>query len=519
MKKNIFYIIFLVVIFASCKKEKGESFMSNRTIDSFSVVTAHLDPAYPYARAYMDSLVENEIIIDSLAPGEISNNKDTLVKAYIKLSSYFFDIDSIVFLKAGFCWSTTQTQPTMRNAFFQYTITDSTKINIDDYTFEFSDRIDYLKTDTRYYVRSFVIGRDLHENRYDTAYNQQVLSFRTRIAEDVWFSKKLISGMPRYEAVSFVLNNEAYIAGGENGAAPLRDCWKYNSSDDTWSQAGDMRFSRKSAVAFVINDKYDLKRAYVGLGIVDALGTKSDEFESYNSTNNSWEINTYRKFEGGKRSNAVAFVLKDLQGKDAAFVGFGENNYPVTDLYWYDLKADTAGSLLAWKQINATGLPNYGITEACATEINNKAYIFGGVNGNGDYQKNMVIYDPTISVTEPQGHFSVVSNFKGTPRANASMFSLTYEKNGETFNYVYVGTGRTNGDVYLNDFWGYDLNQGIWIQKSYFKGEPCEGAVGFDIVKDHDDYGLKVLSRGFIGTGKTKNESTIWTRELWEYLP
>jgi len=520
MKRNIFYIVFLMVLFTNCKKEQGESFLVNHAVDALTMVKTNT--AYPYAKAYLDSLIENEIVIDTLLPGQISTKKDTLVKAVVTLEVNLFDIDSLILLKTGLCWSETDTAPDMSNSY----IFANATITIKDNTFKFNNEISHLKTDTRYYVRSFVIATDLRSGRVDTGYNQQVLNFRTRIPKDVWFSKKLFTGTPRSEAATFVVDNYAYIAGGENGKVPMKDTWRYDANNDAWSQCADMEIPRTSAVAFVVPAKDGVKRGYVGLGIVDANGTKTADFINYNPGYNYWGKDfIYRDFEGGERVNAIAFTLTDNLGKARAFVGFGENKYPLNDLYWYDQKGDTAGSTLAWRHINASGLPGdvltHGLTEACATELNNKGYIFGGINGSGVYQKNLIIFD--LETNYPDGTYSVISNFTGSPRANGAMFSLTFEQDGATENYVYISTGRTNNNVsgaasfYLDDLWGYDINQATWERKSNYKGQACEGGIGFDIKKDHDDYGLKVLSRGFIGMGK--NSGNTLSREIWEYLP
>ncbi len=534
MKKNIIYLTFLFVILASCSKEKGAEMTVGRLITNETLIKSN--SAYPYAKAVLDSVLEKATIIDSLLPGQTSTKKDTLVRGYAKLEAYFYDIDSLRFLKAGFCWSTTNAFPEITNSEYRYTVKDSTIFEENMYEFTMLDSLRYLKTDTRYYLRSFVIARDLRSGRVDTGYNQNVLDFRTRIAEDVWFYKKPFSGLSRSEAATFVIDNIMYMAGGENGSYPLNDLWAYNPNTDSWTQPALLPTPRARGVAFAIIGKADYYVGYIGLGIIDAQGTPSDKFEIYSPEHNTWD-ESYRKFEGGARHDAVAFTLTGADGRPVAYVGFGCNDifkqelnayvhHPASDLYKYNIKADTAASLLTWNSVGVSGLPTYGIVEACATSIGNRAYIFGGykhktADGTGvkEYQKNLFIYD-NLSNQEIGGNFAIIGDFPGLPRANAAMFSLSFTKDNQNRSFIYFGTGRTadadGKEYYLNDFWGFDLQQASWVRLSNYKGDACEGAIGFHVKKNHDDYGLNVLDRGYIGTGRTAKKLS---NEIWEYLP
>ena len=67
-----------------------------------------------------------------------------------------------------------------------------------------------------------------------------------------------LNGPARSEAVSFVINNLAYIGTGWDGLnTRFTDFWKYDPVGNVWSQVTSMPDStaRSSAVAFAANNK------------------------------------------------------------------------------------------------------------------------------------------------------------------------------------------------------------------------------------------------------------------------
>ena len=99
-------------------------------------------------------------------------------------------------------------------------------------------------------------------------------------ASDSWRNLKGLSALerqgtagqdfpvPRTNAVAFVQNNRAYIAGGSvsttpSNATPLADVWEFDPATDTWRlvTGGVLAAQRESAVAFAIGNY-----GYIGLG-------------------------------------------------------------------------------------------------------------------------------------------------------------------------------------------------------------------------------------------------------------
>src|SRR5674476_1180928 len=65
-----------------------------------------------------------------------------------------------------------------------------------------------------------------------------------------WVSKSDLDGVARSEAVSFVVNDTAYIGTGYDGNVRLNDLWQYDAVKNFWTQKADFPgVPRSSAVA------------------------------------------------------------------------------------------------------------------------------------------------------------------------------------------------------------------------------------------------------------------------------
>lgn len=66
----------------------------------------------------------------------------------------------------------------------------------------------------------------------------------------------------RYSAVAFQIGNYAYVGSGSDAYEnPLTDFWRYDPSDDSWTEIVPLPIGRVSAVAFAIDGT-----GYVGTG-------------------------------------------------------------------------------------------------------------------------------------------------------------------------------------------------------------------------------------------------------------
>ncbi|MFT5601528.1 MAG: N-acetylneuraminic acid mutarotase [Flavobacteriales bacterium] len=226
------------------------------------------------------------------------------------------------------------------------------------------------------------------------------------------------SGLNRNSAVSFVIDNKAYVGTG-NGSAPfLDDIWEYDPIAEVWTQKASFGGSpRRQAIGFAIDSL-----GYIGTG-EDANGLTND-FWQYNPSNNSWvEV---AEFIGTARKQAVGAVMGAL-----GYVGTGNDGSYRRDFYEYNPNLDV------WTlKPMFFGSPRYGAT---AFAMFPNLYIATG-------------YDNTLSYKNDVWEYNFFTNtwtqkidFPGDGRVNASSFVV----DGIGF----LGTGY-NG-TYLDDFYAY----------------------------------------------------------------
>lgn len=504
MKKNLIYIFAFVIFLSSCVIENGKDNKIYRVPNGKEYITLYESLLYASA------------------------DKDVLYKKGTKNFEFHTKIndintDSIEILQVGLCWKydngngdtipyVPKINSELEGAILQE-VTDNLLFE-DSIVFKVNEYVGY---DSVYHVRSFIIAKDLRWERIDTGYNQIIARVRTRIPENFWIRKGNYSGGNREDATSFVLDNEAYVFGGFDGLNIYNDTWKYDPETDTWEQKGSSGVSpqgRKGAVAFVVDGN-----AWVGLGVTESTTNKVDStFIYYTASTNSWR-KKYAEFPSS-RQNSIAFSLQ-VGEKQRGFVGFGMNSNGIEtgDLYMYLQEADTAGTILAWAQVPVSGNTPLERTGACVTVIENRAFMFGG-SDDGEYYNDFWMFDAVSNY--PNGTWTKIQeDFPGDARANAVSFSLEYERNDVDYKVVYVGTGISSNGL-LNDFYKYDLANQYWSEISFLGGpgdfgEPREGAVAFDIIKNHDEYGLGVLNRGFVIGGRTDENAAV--KEVWEYFP
>lgn len=167
-------------------------------------------------------------------------------------------------------------------------------------------------------------------------------------------------GNARSGAVSFVINNVAYVGLGNNSDSVMRTFKKYDPAVGEWEAAATFPgTARTEAVAFVIGEK-----AYVGLGRSKYPFSYYSDFYEYNPQSNEWT--QIADFGGSANYNAVAFASTEF-----GFVGTGRNADGDTNAFWkYNPQENT------WTQVaNVNGGARNG---AVAFFINGKGYVSGG---------------------------------------------------------------------------------------------------------------------------------------------
>ena len=196
-------------------------------------------------------------------------------------------------------------------------------------------------------------------------------------ATNQWTQKADFAGGARYDAVGFAVNGKGYIGCGYDGNY-LKDVWEYTpgtaaADPGTWLHVASVGGSKRSAaMAFVINNK-----AYV-LGGNNNGEVQKDLWE-YNQTANEWIEKTkpynyssesYDDDYGSiARQNGVTFVIDNY-----VYLSTGDNGSIISATWLYDPANDR------WTQ--KTAFEATGRSGAVAFTLNNRGFVLTGRSGS-----------------------------------------------------------------------------------------------------------------------------------------
>ncbi|MFM7855261.1 MAG: Kelch repeat-containing protein, partial [Flammeovirgaceae bacterium] len=189
----------------------------------------------------------------------------------------------------------------------------------------------------------------------------------------------------RYGSYSFTLSNRGFVGGGFNGNA-ANDLWEYLPSSNTWVQRTSNSSKRVNAVTFVINNL-----AYVIGGANNGLTVKT--VEQYDPVADSWSQKaqlTQKDANGNKiaqplsREFAVGFSI----GSNGYITGGSINSTPIGDTWQYDPSTDT------WVEYYLFSTEARTRDAACGFGIGNFGYVATGRSGNLRFDDTWV-FDPT----------------------------------------------------------------------------------------------------------------------------
>jgi hypothetical protein len=235
---------------------------------------------------------------------------------------------------------------------------------------------------------------------------------------------------PRYEAVSFQVNDKGYVMGGidENGDLK-KDLWEYTPSNG-WIQKTDFPGGlRAQAVAFVVGTK-----AYVGTGSNGA--TLFKDFYEYNPALDKWTL--IDSLPGAERKNAIGFTA---DGKGYVGTGSISSNAVMNDLWQYDT--------LSGKWTAKNNFPGGARTSAAGLGLRKKGYIGTGSNGTSCF-KDFWEYTPATD------SWLKLTDFPGEARYEAAAF-VSGAKIGIAFGKNAAGTLLTDS-YYYKDHYSYDFS-------------------------------------------------------------
>ncbi len=323
------------------------------------------------------------------------------------------------------------------------------------------------------------------------------------LTEGNWITSSESNANARYQPVSFVIADVAYIGTGYDGTIRYNDLWAVDSTG-SWKQqlaslpqtSTDSAPSRNGAVAFSIG-----RNGYITTG-TDGYNKFTDTW-AYNVDNNSWSKKA--PFANGTlpgRYGASAFSIGNY-----GYVTCGYDNSYLKDLWQYDPTADK------WNlktSVGGGGVPNPGegyskggFKRMLATTFvyNNKAYLVSGLGGGGTNVSDFWSYDPTTDKWTPLKQLTNIStasyddDYTDIVRNSAVSFVM-----GDK---AYLTVGINGG--YTQKTWEYDIKSDAWVRKSSFERSGREGAVAFTLG-----------SRSYVSMGRA---STTYFDDLEEWKP
>ncbi|RXK80864.1 Kelch repeat-containing protein [Filimonas effusa] len=319
--------------------------------------------------------------------------------------------------------------------------------------------------------------------------------------EGNWVKRGQFDGAARTAAVSFVINETAYVGTGYNVNAKdaaglvekgfMKDFWKFNIPTDGsgnyyWTQVATFPgVHRSDAVGFNIGNK-----GFVGTGVSSNKTTLLRDFWEFDGQ--TW---TQRAdYPNTARKNAVGF---GLNGKGYITTGLDENGAYQKDLAMYDTTTKT------W----TNNLPTLGGDKrsgAIALVHGNKAYILGGSAG-GSVSTDMFEFDGT-KWTEKEKVYNAKDDSFDDDYGSAGSSTGIARTFGVGFvigDYGYVTTGSVG--AYNSQTWRYDFALDRWVIRTAYERTARSSGVGF-----------AVKGRGFIGLGES---GSSYLDNFDEFLP
>lgn len=306
-----------------------------------------------------------------------------------------------------------------------------------------------------------------------------------------WTKGNSFAGVARSGAVSFVINNVAYVGTGVDiNNTYYKDFYSYTPATGSWVKLTPMpaaAANRNNAVAFSANGK-----GYVGTGYNPTNGALSDFWQfdptlptmvNGVSTIGTWsQVADFPTPNGTGRYGAVAASINNI-----GYVGCGYDGNPQKDFYQYDPTANK------WTAL-ANGFPGDKRQFGSAFVINGQMYVGFGLN-NLASNTDFYAYNPAGSGTWTRLHdLANISN--STVSYDNSLLQRAYPSTFTIGNFGYVTVGSLSGTA-RTDCYSYDPTMDLWTKMSSFTGPARFSAVSFGIG-----------NYGYVGTGKQGSQPT-----------
>jgi len=277
-------------------------------------------------------------------------------------------------------------------------------------------------------------------------------------AQNEWKSMKRMpsEAQGRHHPITFSLDGQGYVMGGSGQNDDLKDMYRYDPEEDTWTKLDDFAgTARGFSISGVASGK-----AYVGFGRGQEPGEPVvyyNDLWRYDANDESWTQLADCPCDG--RSHP-AFVTTDTK----IFVGLGNSvigNYNYNDWWEYDIASDS------WSQ-----KPNFPSTRRHHPyffEIDGLAYV---AFGHGDIIYNdLYVYNPDTEEWKFLGFLPDQARVAGTQ----------FSHNGK--GYVLSGDGDTHDNLPTGEFWCYDPGSNEWEKLQSHPG-PGRWAPGSFLIDD-----------------------------------
>lgn len=232
---------------------------------------------------------------------------------------------------------------------------------------------------------------------------------------DAWSQKADLPGSARRDAVSFVIDNYAFVGSGMDSVSgptgnTLKDFWRYNPQTNTWSAVADFPGAGGQGIYFATGFSVAGKGYLCGGKTGPNL--YSSQLWEYKPSNNQWIQRA--NFPGGIRYQMISFVVGAK-----AYVGMGtDQNIYKKDVYCYDPGANT------WQAI--APFPAYERAAASTFTLEERGFVCLG--NNGGLLSDLIEYNPKTD------SWTLRSAYGGSERKGAIAFVID--------NKAYVGTGK-----------------------------------------------------------------------------
>ncbi|MFL9482153.1 Kelch repeat-containing protein [Chitinophagaceae bacterium LWZ2-11] len=329
-----------------------------------------------------------------------------------------------------------------------------------------------------------------------------------------WVVRAEFSGNVRYAAVSFVINDSAYITTGFDNTYRYNDLWVYSVNNNSWYQrasipvpAGAPGYNgRSNATAFAINGKGYVTTGLENVTSINVTGRLKDTWE-YTQATNSWvqktdfpEPNDPNGNPNG-RYDATGFALGSL-----GYVTCGTNGPAgsiTSNLYSFNPAGAGTWTVQASSPTKRTG--------AQVFVYNNVAYVMGGIGSNGIDSYYFTKFDPTANLWTELNQTRNVSTdaFDDDYTDISRSYGVAFVMNNGTVPKGYLAVGTINGGNTVKT-WEYDFPTDRWARKTPYESTRSARSYANSFV---------VKGRGFVGLGTSSRSGGQALDNLDEWNP